>query len=533
MTQITQIPTDQLFVGQINVRQYPGDVAELATSVKQHGVLHPIIVRSTDDGRYEVIAGSRRVAAARVAGLEIIPAIVKELDDEEAVVESLVENLQRNDLDVEDEGLAYERLIETLGSRRKVAVVVGKSEAHVRQTLDALAALGKLRSVGIIVSANQVRTQSEQDDRQVLPARHASELETAFRSPSVSEHLSAEEKRQKYIELAQTILPLSRSEAKRVLALFKRHPERSIGEIKAQALSPVDTRAQPHTVAQDQGASPETVLGEMLDLSDHQEQQQSPVRHSDHRPLEHQTNDLNGTAWLRNSISIWSDIRQDTDEMSPDHPMALPTMLVERLIQCFTTADERTVLDPMAGFGSTLVAAKRLGKVGIGMEASKEHVPMVWERLNPIDGPGQGIVFSGDPQRLLNFVDPESVDFGITSPLSREIPSWEFTDYDEFLDTLRQAYSLVYQVLKPGAYFCTAVMDMCVQGRFCPLHADLAYAMRGLGFIYEDLIIWDRRQDFDSPHDLEPPAVLRINRVHGYVLIFRKPEHNVPTTFWR
>ncbi len=55
--------------------------------------------------------------------------------------------------------------------------------------------------------------------------------------------------------------------------------------------------------------------------------------------------------------------------------------------------------------------------------------------------------------------------------------------------------------------------------------------MQKLGFIYNDLIVWDRRQDFI--HDLDPAVIFRINRVHEYVLIFKKPENNVPTTFWR
>src|SRR4051812_18678897 len=84
-------------------------LAELAADVQERGILEPLLVRPTDDGRYQVIAGGRRLAAAEIAGLDQVPCLIRDdLTDEEARAIALVENLQREDLDPEDEGRAFQ-----------------------------------------------------------------------------------------------------------------------------------------------------------------------------------------------------------------------------------------------------------------------------------------------------------------------------------------------------------------------------------------------------------------------------------------
>src|SRR4051794_8845778 len=85
-------------------------------------------------------------------------------------------------------------------------------------------------------------------------------------------------------------------------------------------------------------------------------------------------NSLNGKQWLKNSISVWGDLRKSADEQQLKHPAQFPTQLVERLIQSFLPDGPHVVFDPFAGSGSTLVAAQRLGKQGIGCELSAEYV---------------------------------------------------------------------------------------------------------------------------------------------------------------
>jgi ParB family transcriptional regulator, chromosome partitioning protein len=108
---------------------------ELAASIREHGVLQPILVTETLDG-YQLIAGERRVRASRLAGLERIPALVRQLASQDQLEIALVENVQRSDLDPIDEATAYRQLIDEFGlTQEKVAERVGKARATVANTL--------------------------------------------------------------------------------------------------------------------------------------------------------------------------------------------------------------------------------------------------------------------------------------------------------------------------------------------------------------------------------------------------------------
>ena len=81
-----------------------------------------------------------------------------------------------------------------------------------------------------------------------------------------------------------------------------------------------------------------------------------------------QANELDGKTWLRYSVSVWGDIRKTKEEIELKHPAMFPGMLAKRLIECFTPPEASLILDPFAGIGSTLLAAKELGKDAIGLE---------------------------------------------------------------------------------------------------------------------------------------------------------------------
>ena len=111
------------------------ELEELAASIREHGVLQPVLVTGTIDG-YQLIAGERRVRAARLAGLDRIPAVVRQLADRDQLEVALVENVQRADLDPIDEALAYRQLIDEFGlTQELVADRVGKARATVANTL--------------------------------------------------------------------------------------------------------------------------------------------------------------------------------------------------------------------------------------------------------------------------------------------------------------------------------------------------------------------------------------------------------------
>ena len=109
---------------------------ELAASIREHGVLQPILVRPLDEGGFQLIAGERRWRASQVAGLGTIPALVEEIDDDTALEISIIENLQREDLSPLDEASMYDRMVREHGySVRKLAQKLGKDKGYLENRL--------------------------------------------------------------------------------------------------------------------------------------------------------------------------------------------------------------------------------------------------------------------------------------------------------------------------------------------------------------------------------------------------------------
>ncbi len=265
-------------------------------------------------------------------------------------------------------------------------------------------------------------------------------------------------------------------------------------------------------------------------------------------------NQLSGRDWLRYSISVWDDIRKTTEEAALDHPAMFPGMLVDRLLQCFAREDAEAVLDPFAGSGSTLLAACGRGLNAIGLDLAPEYLALARGRLIAAghseavleDGQQSGPGFTllqADARQVGALLAAESADLCITSPPywdilrqqrtadgkairnygEREANLGEITGYQAFLAALRDVFAGVWHALRPGGYCCVVVMDLRKKARFFPLHQDVAELMQGLGFTYDDLIIWDRRTEYNNLRPLGYPYKFRINKVHEFILIFEKP----------
>ena len=111
-------------------------LAELAASIREHGVLQPILVRPAEPHRYQLVAGERRWRAARAAGLTDIPALIEQLDDETALEIGIIENLQREDLSPLEEAMIYDRMTHDHGySVRKLAQKLGKDKGYIENRL--------------------------------------------------------------------------------------------------------------------------------------------------------------------------------------------------------------------------------------------------------------------------------------------------------------------------------------------------------------------------------------------------------------
>lgn len=126
----------------------PAALADLADSIREYGVLQPLVVRPMTDGSYQLVAGERRWRAARMAGLSEVPVVVRELSDVQTMELALIENLQREDLNVIEEASGYKELMEKFGfTQEQVSARVGKSRPVVTNALRLLNLPSEIRAM--------------------------------------------------------------------------------------------------------------------------------------------------------------------------------------------------------------------------------------------------------------------------------------------------------------------------------------------------------------------------------------------------
>lgn len=148
---------------------------ELAASIKEHGVFQPIIIKKSIKG-YEIIAGERRVKASILAGLEEIPAIIRDFNDTEMMEIALLENLQRENLNAVEEATAYKKLIETLAlTQEELAKRLGKSRSHITNML------------GLLTLPEDIQTQISERKITMGHARVLSKLDSNIQQKELAE----------------------------------------------------------------------------------------------------------------------------------------------------------------------------------------------------------------------------------------------------------------------------------------------------------------------------------------------------------
>lgn len=138
MLGMKQLPIDLIRASANNPRRHfaEDELESLAQSLKNKGLLQPIMVRPLAQGGYEIVAGERRWRAAQRAGIHNVPVIIRELDDRETLEIALIENVQRSDLNPLEEARAYKMLMEQYGyTQMQLAESIGKSRSHIANTL--------------------------------------------------------------------------------------------------------------------------------------------------------------------------------------------------------------------------------------------------------------------------------------------------------------------------------------------------------------------------------------------------------------
>ncbi len=132
------VPIEYISRNPRNPRRYfdEAELQDLASSIRQHGIVQPVVVRTLGSNQYEIIAGERRWRAAQLAGFTEVPVIVRDVDDRTALEIAIVENVQRADLNPLEEALGYEQLISEHGyTQNDLGEIIGKSRSHVANSL--------------------------------------------------------------------------------------------------------------------------------------------------------------------------------------------------------------------------------------------------------------------------------------------------------------------------------------------------------------------------------------------------------------
>jgi len=227
--------------------------------------------------------------------------------------------------------------------------------------------------------------------------------------------------------------------------------------------------------------------------------------------------------WLQCLNSLWCGKKVD---------------VIKRIIKMFTSPKE-IVLDPFMGDGTTVEVANTLDRKAIGFEINEKYISAVIERL---EGHRDSYEIIEDSCiNITKYLYEESVDLCIATPpwlnmyhrnhaghkkqndftlLHKNIG--KTSSYSCYLSNLAKAFSEVYEVLKPNKMCIVIVMDMRKRDRLYPLHIDLANIMADIGFIIDDLIIWDSRKEHSTLKAVSNSCVYRTNIVHEYICIFKK-----------
>lgn len=206
---VWEVPLTQLTPSADQPRKHfhPQELEELAESIRQHGVLEPILVAERPDGGFEIIAGERRYRAAKIAGLTTMPVVIKKLSPEVRLEVALIENIQRSDLNPIEEAFAYQRLIGEFDlTQQQVAEKVGKSRPVIANTIRLLDLPAPVQNALVArkISMSQART---------LLALATAEEQLALLASMLGEKITVRELEQKVALRQQAAQPFRPNDA--------------------------------------------------------------------------------------------------------------------------------------------------------------------------------------------------------------------------------------------------------------------------------------------------------------------------------
>lgn len=208
---VEQIPVAKIIAGIYQPRKSfdKEELEELSNSIRENGLIQPILLRKGEEGGYEIIAGERRFRASKMAGLAAIPAIVKKINNHEALELALIENIQRSDLSPTEEAEGYKQLIHDFSyGQDQVAKKVGKSRSHIANLLRLLALPKKVRDLldKKLISMGHARA--------IINSNHSEKLAQKIVDESLTVRDAEDLVRDEKVEKARNIPVMVRTESK-------------------------------------------------------------------------------------------------------------------------------------------------------------------------------------------------------------------------------------------------------------------------------------------------------------------------------
>lgn len=278
-------------------------------------------------------------------------------------------------------------------------------------------------------------------------------------------------------------------------------------------------------------------------------------------------NGLSASEWASLSRSVWNDVSSARQKKHLKHGATYPKKLCDRLISMYSKQGD-TVLDPFLGTGTTVVAAVKNNRNGIGIELTERFFSVATDSINEVlnssqlsllsDGQDLGTadIRKGDCCEVLKSIEDDTVQLTITSPPYADLIHKVVEDrtlhhknsafvtennattnlysddekdlgnmaMDEYIKKVEIIMSELYRVTKPGGYNAWVVKDFRDTKNKIPyidLHSKIAYEGEKAGFKYHDLIIWDQNQHRKLVL-LGYPSVFYVNQNHSYIVVLRK-----------
>ena len=272
-------------------------------------------------------------------------------------------------------------------------------------------------------------------------------------------------------------------------------------------------------------------------------------------------NGLTASEWASLSKSVWNDVSSPREWYHLEHGATFSVALAERAIKIYSKQGD-SILDPFLGVGTTLIAAKNLGRDGFGFELYKKFYDIIKKLLSqeklPLTESNPTIkIYNEDCRDILKYIPEESIQLTFTSPpyanfIHRSVKDRMKThkdsllvkanksvvkaygedyrdfgnlEYEEYLKEIKELMKKIFRVTRAGGYNVWVVKDHRdpQNGRpLIPLHVDIARVGEAAGFVWHDLVIWDQNAQRKLVV-LGYPSVFYANINHTFLVVLRKP----------